>query len=53
MQLDEHLIANLAGKTPVRFMGFDVVEDFHVVQIGVLEDERLAHEVVGGIPQVL
>src|SRR5260221_6630307 len=52
VQLNEYLIADLAGKRLIGGVAFDLVIDRHVVQVDSLVDEGLAHEVVGGIPEV-
>jgi hypothetical protein len=38
--------------SPVRLRLLDLVKDGRVVQVGVLEKERLAHMVIGQIPEV-
>ena len=53
MHLHEHLIGDFGGKGLVGFGVLDQVKDGRGIQVGVLEDERLPHLVVGQIPEVL
>src|ERR1051326_7396796 len=53
VQLQEHLIADLAWEPLIGGVAFDLVVDRLLVQIDAFMDERLAEEVVGGVPEVL
>jgi hypothetical protein len=53
VQLNQHLIADLARERLVGGVAFDQVINRRVVQVAPLRDEGLAHEVVGGVPEVL
>ena len=53
MELQEDLVTHFARKGLIGFMLLDQMEDSYVVQIQASEDEGLAHEVIGRIPQVL
>jgi hypothetical protein len=50
--LEQHLIADLAWQRLIGSVAFDPVTDRRVVQVHALVDEGLAHEVVGGVPEV-
>jgi hypothetical protein len=53
MQVQEHLIGDFGGKGFVGIRLLDPMKDGGVIQLGVSEDERLPHMVVGQIPEVL
>src|SRR6266581_4845136 len=52
IELDQDLITDFARQSFIGIRGLDQMIDRSVVEIRVLENERLAHIVVGQVPQV-
>src|SRR5690348_9871566 len=52
IELDQHLITDFARQSLIGLRGLDQVIDRRVVEIRVLENESLAHIVVGQVPEV-
>ena len=52
MQLEKDLIADLARKGLIGFMGLDLMEDGHRSEIRPFKDEGLTHQIIGRIPQI-
>src|SRR6266853_5247417 len=52
IELDQHFITDFARQSFIGIRGLDQIIDRSVVEIRVLENERLAHIVVGQVPEV-
>src|SRR6266478_1413792 len=52
IELDQNLITDFARQSLIGIRGLDQMIDRSVAEIRVLENERLAHKVVGQVPEV-
>src|SRR6266581_1436145 len=52
IELDQHLITDFARQSFVGLRGLDQMIDGSVIEIRLLEDESLAHIVIGQVPEV-
>lgn len=53
VQLDENGVTDFGWQGSVGFMRLYQMKHFHIVEIDSLEDEGLAHQVIGGIVEIL
>jgi hypothetical protein len=52
VKLHKHLVGHFGGKGFVRLRLFEQMKDVCVIQIGVLENERLPNMLIGQVPEV-